>query len=44
MPLALTIEREMFSVLDESEQAALRDMLARVRDNAGDFDAESLAD
>ncbi|MXO49866.1 MarR family transcriptional regulator [Erythrobacter gaetbuli] len=44
MPLALTIEREMFSVLDESEQGALRDMLARVRDNAGDFDAESLAD
>ena len=44
MPLALKIEKEMFSVLTPEEQAAMRDMLARVRDNAGDFDAESLAD
>lgn len=44
MPLALKIEEELFSVLNESEQAQMRDMLARLRENAGDFDAESLAD
>ena len=44
MPLALEIERELFSVLTPEERASLRDMLARVRDNAGDFDAKSLAD
>ena len=44
MPLALKIEEELFSVLNEEEQAQLRDMLARLRENAGDFDAESLAD
>ena len=44
MPLALKIEQELFSVLSEDERVALRDMLSRVRDNAGDFDAESLAD
>ncbi|MGE5952914.1 MAG: MarR family winged helix-turn-helix transcriptional regulator [Qipengyuania vulgaris] len=44
MPLALKIEEELFSVLNEEEQAQMRDMLARLRENAGDFDAESLAD
>ncbi|MEZ5680304.1 MAG: MarR family winged helix-turn-helix transcriptional regulator [Erythrobacter sp.] len=44
MPLALKIEEELFDVLSAQEQAALRDMLHRVRENAGDFDAESLAD
>ena len=44
MPLALKIERQLFSVLSEDERASLLDMLARVRDQAGDFDAESLAD
>lgn len=44
MPLALKIEAELFSVLTEEEQDALRDMLVRLRDNAGDFDAKSLAD
>ncbi|WP_324828249.1 MarR family winged helix-turn-helix transcriptional regulator [Qipengyuania zhejiangensis] len=44
MPLALKIEEELFAVLDDGEREALRDMLARVRENAGDFDAESLAD
>ena len=44
MPLALKIEEELFSVLNEAEQAQMRDMLARLRENAGDFDAESLAD
>ena len=44
MPLARKIEEELFDVLSPDEREALRDMLARVRDNAGDFDAESLAD
>jgi DNA-binding MarR family transcriptional regulator len=44
MPLALKIERQLFAVLSEDERASLLDMLARVRDQAGDFDAESLAD
>ena len=44
MPLALAIEEEIFSVLNEEEQAQMRDMLSRLRENAGDFDAESLAD
>ena len=44
MPLALKIEQELFSVLTEEERDAMRDMLSRLRDNAGDFDAESLAD
>ena len=44
MPLARKIEEELFDVLSDQEREALRDMLARVRDNAGDFDAESLAD
>lgn len=44
MPLAQAIERELFGVLDESERDVLRDMLVRVRDAAGEFDAESLAE
>ena len=44
MPLALAIEEEIFSVLNEVEQSQMRDMLSRLRENAGDFDAESLAD
>ena len=44
MPLALKIESELFSVLSKEEQDAMRDMLSRLRENAGDFDAESLAD
>ncbi|QKG70186.1 MarR family winged helix-turn-helix transcriptional regulator [Erythrobacter mangrovi] len=44
MPLALKIEAEMFAVLSAEEREALHDMLHRIRKNAGDFDAESLAD
>ena len=44
MPLALKIEEELFSVLSEDERMQMRDMLARLRKNAGEFDAESLAD
>ena len=44
MPLALKIQEELFSVLSEQERVDLLDMLGRVRDQAGDFDAESLAD
>ncbi|MBY6217062.1 MarR family winged helix-turn-helix transcriptional regulator [Qipengyuania aquimaris] len=44
MPLALKIEAEMFSVLSAEEQETFREMLSRLRDNAGEFDAESLAD
>lgn len=44
MPLAVKIEEELFAILSPTEQASLRDMLVRVRENAGDFDAESLAD
>jgi DNA-binding MarR family transcriptional regulator len=44
MPLAQKIEEELFSVLSADERASLLDMLGRVRDQAGDFDAESLAD
>ncbi|QPC99339.1 MarR family winged helix-turn-helix transcriptional regulator [Qipengyuania soli] len=44
MPLAVKIEEELFAVLSPAEQASLRDMLVRVREKAGDFDAESLAD
>ncbi|WP_370189650.1 MarR family winged helix-turn-helix transcriptional regulator [Qipengyuania sp.] len=44
MPLARKIESELFSVLSEEERASLLDMLVRVREQAGDFDAESLAD
>ena len=44
MPLARDIEAELFSVLSDKERTALHDMLTRLRENAGDFDAESLAD
>ena len=44
MPLALKIEAEMFSVLSAEERETFREMLSRLRENAGDFDAESLAD
>ncbi len=44
MPLALKIERQLFAVLSDEERAALQDMLVRIRDQAGEFDAESLAD
>jgi len=42
MPLAKKIEAELFSVLDETERDQLRNMLVRLREAAGDFDAESL--
>ena len=42
MPLAEAIEDELFGVLDEGERAALADMLTRVREAAGDFDAANL--
>ncbi len=42
MPLAMKIEAELFSVLDEAERDQLRNMLVRLREAAGDFDAESL--
>ncbi|MDG5749029.1 MarR family winged helix-turn-helix transcriptional regulator [Qipengyuania sp. XHP0207] len=44
MPLARQIEEELFAVLSDDERAMLRDMLHRVRENAGEFDAQSLAD
>jgi DNA-binding MarR family transcriptional regulator len=44
MPLAVKIETEMFAVLSAEEREALHEMLHRVRENAGDFDAESLAE
>ena len=44
MPLARKIEGELFSVLSDSERAALMAMLVRVREKAGDFDLDSLAD
>ncbi|MBU1253172.1 MarR family winged helix-turn-helix transcriptional regulator [Qipengyuania sp. DY56-A-20] len=42
MPLAKKIEAELFSVLDAGERDQLRTMLVRLREAAGDFDAESL--
>ena len=42
MPLAMKIEAELFSVLTEDERDQLRTMLVRLREAAGDFDAESL--
>ena len=44
MPLAMQIEDELFSILSAEERRMLCNMLARVRENAGEFDAESLAD
>lgn len=44
MPLALKIEAELFSVLSAGEREQLGELLQRIRDNAGEFDAASLAD
>lgn len=44
MPLAMKIEEELFSVLSAQERETMRELLARVRANAGELDAESLAD
>lgn len=44
MPLAEAIEDELFGVLDEGERRALADMLARIREGAGEFDPASLED
>ncbi|GMM93323.1 MarR family winged helix-turn-helix transcriptional regulator [Qipengyuania sp. MTN3-11] len=44
MPLAQAIESELFGVLDQAERETLRDLLVRVREAAGEFDAESLVD
>ena len=44
MPLALDIERELFSALDENEREQLKSMLLRLREAAGDFDAAALED
>ena len=44
MPLARAIERELFGALGEEDRTRLRELLVRVREAAGDFDAESLAD
>ena len=42
MPLALDIERELFSALDQDEREQLKSMLLRLREAAGEFDAEAL--
>ena len=42
MPLALDIERELFSALDENEREQLKSILLRLREAAGEFDAEAL--
>lgn len=44
MPLAEAIEAELFGVLDAGERAALAEMLARVREGAGDFDPAALGE
>lgn len=44
MPLAMSIEEELFSVLSASERAQMRDMLMRLRESAGEFDPASLAE
>jgi DNA-binding MarR family transcriptional regulator len=44
MPLARAIEAELFGELSPEEQGQLRGLLVRVREAAGEFDAESLAD
>lgn len=44
MPLAEAIEAELFGVLSSNERAAFAEMLARVRDGAGDFDPAVLAE
>ena len=42
MPLALDIERELFSALDQDEREQLKSMLLRLREAAGEFDAGAL--
>ena len=42
MPLALDIERELFSALDQDGREQLKSMLLRLREAAGEFDAEAL--
>ena len=44
MPLARHIEEELFSVLDAAERTQLKSLLARLLENAGEFDPDSLAD
>ena len=44
MPLAEAIEQELFAVLNEDERSAFGQMLARVREGAGEFDPANLAD
>lgn len=42
MPLALAIEAQLFAGLSPAEQTALRGLLARVREAAGEFDPAAL--
>ena len=44
MPLARAIEEELLAGFSESERLQLRTLLVRIRESAGEFDAESLAD
>lgn len=44
MPLARKIEGELFSVLSAQERTQLKGLLVRLRENAGEFDLDSLAD
>lgn len=44
MPLAEAIESELFASLSKDERDTLRKLLVRLREAAGDFDAESLED
>ena len=42
MPLAKEMERRMFGCFDASEEAAFRDLLARVQSQVNDLDPEAL--
>ncbi len=44
MPLARAIEEELLAGFSESERLQLRTLLVRIRESAGEFDAESLTD
>ena len=44
MPLARAIEEELFAGFSDGERAQLMTLLVRIRESAGEFDAESLAD
>lgn len=44
MPLAEAIEAELFACLGDKDRAQLRNLLVRVRENAGEFDADALQD